>query len=277
MNLASVLLLLSRFALAGDAAATATPPAPPPAQAQVISVYDGDTFTLDTGDRVRLRAVNTPEIKPYEQFASEARDATEAFVSGRAVTLRYGNTVRDHYGRLIADVEVDGESLATHLAERGLAHVFVVAPADQDLSALLDAQARARGAGLGIWSDDRYKGDLHITSFHANGRGDERVNVNAEYLRVCNVAGVPLDLSQFRITDISGNVWELPPITVPAGYTFEIRSGRGDDNGDPSRPLQVFLDNDYPIWNNDRDRATLLDQDGKVVDSREHAPKSRNK
>ena len=146
---------------------------PPPTHATIVSVYDGDTFTLDTGDRVRLSGANTPELKPYEPFASEARDATEAFVSGKQVQLHYGPTVRDHYGRLIASVTVDGQDLAQHLLERGLAHVFIVAPCDMDLTAMLAAQGRAREAKLGLWADSRYQGALHITSFHANGRGDD--------------------------------------------------------------------------------------------------------
>lgn len=46
---------------------------PGPATAVVTSVYDGDTFTLDTGDRVRLRWVNTPELKPAEDYGIEAK------------------------------------------------------------------------------------------------------------------------------------------------------------------------------------------------------------
>lgn len=268
MNLSLSLLLLPRPSIAAE-------PAPPPERAHVVSVYDGDTMTLDTGERVRLRAVNTPELRPVEPFSAEARDAAEAFVSSKEVRLVYGRTVRDHYGRLIADVEVDGEDLALHLVERGLAHVFVVAPADDEVTDLLAAQAKAREAGIGLWSTNSFKGDLHITSFHANGRGDESKDVNAEYLRVCNVADTALDLSGYRIVDISGHTFTFPAVVVPAGYTFEIRSGRGEHQGDPSRPLVIYLQSDIPIWNNDRDRATLLNAEGRVVDSRDHLVKSR--
>lgn len=266
------LVLLSSSALAADP----PPTGQPPTHAHVISVYDGDTFTLDTGDKVRLRAVNTPELKPYENFASEARDATETFISGKEITLRYGQTIRDSYGRLIADAVVDGKDLSLYLTERGLAHVFVVAPADQDLTALLAAQARAQASGFGIWTDERYKGPLHITSFHANGRGDERVNVNAEYLRICNVTDAPIDLNAYHITDISGQSWNLPDLVVPAGFTFELHSGKGDNQADPGAPLMVYLGSDVPIWNNDRDRATLLDKDGHIVDTRSYEPKTNN-
>lgn len=271
-GLASALLLA--FLGVGVPALAQEPP-PPPTHARVISVYDGDTFTLDTGDRVRLRGVNTPELKPYEPFAAESRDATESFLIGKEITLSYGSTIRDHYGRLLAQASVDGQDLSQYLVERGLAHVFLVAPTDEDVGPLLDAQREAREAKRGLWSTQGFQGTLHITSFHANGRGDERLDVNAEYLRVCNITADPVDLTGYKITDLTGHSWDLPGITIPAGFTFEIRSGKGEDAGDPTKALKVYLDNDYPIWNNDHDRATLLDPAGKVQDLREHQPKSR--
>lgn len=283
LSLPGLLGALSLLALAAPTLAPLQPAiaaepvsaGPPPTKAKVVSVYDGDTFTLDTGDRVRLSGANTPELKPYEPFAAEARDAAEAFLSGKQVQLHYGATERDHYGRLIASVTVDGQDLAQHLLERGLAHVFIVAPCDMDITEMLAAQGRARDAKIGLWTDSRYQGALHITSFHANGRGDERQNVNAEYLRVANVTTSPLNLDGYRIQDISGKSYNLPAVEIPAGYTFEIRSGVGTNQGDLSEPLVVYLGSDWPIWNNDRDRATLLSPDGKIVDVREHEPKSR--
>ena len=41
----------------------------------VVDVYDGDTVTLSTGDKVRLRWVNAPELQPQEAYGLEAREA----------------------------------------------------------------------------------------------------------------------------------------------------------------------------------------------------------
>ena len=41
---------------------------PPPKTGVIIAVYDGDTFTLDNGDKIRLRGANTPELRPKEAF-----------------------------------------------------------------------------------------------------------------------------------------------------------------------------------------------------------------
>lgn len=243
---------------------------PPPASAGVASVYDGDTLTLATGDKVRLRWVNTPELKPAEPFGPEARAATEAFVGRGTVRLLLGSAnPRDGYGRVVAGIETDAGNLSLHLLELGLAHVFVIPPDDTDIAPLLAAQARAKAAGLGIWSTDRYAGDLHITSFHANGRGDDHADPNVEYLRICNISSGPVDLAGWRITRSDGTSYPLPAVTVPAGHTFELKSGVGVDQRDPSAQLEVHLGSATPIWNDDRDRATLLDPRGAVADARD--------
>lgn len=255
------------------AALAATPPAP--LEAIVVSVYDGDTVTLDTGDKVRLRWVNTPELKPAEAYGIEARDAARELLLNKKVTLIYGQVQRDGYGRLIAGLRtLEGEDLSEHLLSLGYGHLFVIPPDDTDLGRLMSAQEKARQGRRGIWSDERYQGELHITSFHANANGDDRQNPNGEYLRVCNVSSRPIDLQGFRLTDISGDSWELPSLVLPAGNTVKLISGRGTDQTDPASQLEIYLQTDGPVWNNSRDRATLYDRYGKVVDARDHAPKS---
>ena len=49
-----------------------------PDTGRVVQVYDGDTLTLESGDRIRLRWVNTPELRPKEDYGIEAREAAPA-------------------------------------------------------------------------------------------------------------------------------------------------------------------------------------------------------
>ncbi|MBM3202703.1 hypothetical protein FJZ55_02170 [Candidatus Woesearchaeota archaeon] len=243
---------------------------PPPDTASVASVYDGDTMTLSTGDRVRLRWVNTPELKPLEAYGVEAREFVAAMVLQKSVRLLYGSTTRDGYGRLLAGVELDGKNLSIALLEQGLGHLFVIPPDDTDLAPFVAAQEKARAARRGIWSSERFQGVLHVTSFHANADGDDRSNVNGEYLRICNVSGSAQDLAGFRIADISGKSWTFPAVIVPAGNTVKVHSGKGADQLDPASQLAIYLGSRDPIWNNTRDRATIYDRYGRVVDTREH-------
>jgi endonuclease YncB( thermonuclease family) len=247
-----------------------------PASAIVTAVYDGDTVTLDTGDKVRLRWVNTPELRPAEDYGIEARTAARLLLEGKRVSLIYGATTRDGYGRLIAGIRTAESDLSIHLLEQGLGHVFIIPPDDTDPAPLLEAQERARQARRGIWSTERYAGDLHITSFHANAPGDDRENVNGEYLRVCNVSSADVDLNGYRISDITGTSWTFPSLVVPAGHTVQVHSGMGEHQTDPGAQLAVFLGSEAPVWNNNRDRATIYNRHGQIVDVRLHEPKSRN-
>lgn len=264
--------MLTALALVLAAEAGGPPPGgwpPPPASAKVKSVYDGDTVTLATGDKIRLRWVNTPELKPLEDFGVEAREAAVAFLGSQTVRLMLGSeNPRDGYGRVVAGLQTDQGHLSQHLVELGLAHVFVIPPDDTDLTPMLKAQAEARAAKRGIWSTDRYAGALHITSFHANARGDDNENVNGEYLRVCNVTTEAVDLAGYTLSDEGNHSFTLPSLSVPAGHTVKLHSGKGEHQADPARQLQVFLGSDGPIWNNDGDTATLRDPAGAVVDER---------
>lgn len=243
---------------------------PPPTEARVVDVYDGDTCTLANGDRVRFRWINTPELRPEEAFADEAREALASRVLGKRITLHYGNPVRDKYDRLVADVRLDGESIALALLREGVAHIMMLPPYEEGLEYLFEAQTEAREAERGIWGHDRYQGVLHITSFHANASGNDRRYPENEYLRVCNISDEPVSTQGYQISDIRGRTYSIPAVTIPPGHTVEIHSGTGEHQVDPKGQLSVYLGTDGPVWNNLKDRATLYDAGGEVVDTRLH-------
>lgn len=271
-------LVLALAAALFSAGATAQDGPQAPTRAQVASVYDGDTFTLTSGEKVRVSGINTPEIKPLEPYAVEARDATAELVMGKVVTLEYGAVQRDSYGRLLGWVRIDGRPLELELLERGLAHVMVIPPLEVgDLDAMLAAQSGARAARRGLWSQEGFQSTMHITSFHANAPGDDRANVNGEYLRVCNISDGPVNLDGYRMVDAAGNSWALPAVVVPAGHTVKVHSGQGEHQSDPSRQLEIYLGSPSPIWNNDADRAALYDRYGHIVDVREHKVQNATK
>lgn len=271
--LCCLLALIAPAAAAEDAAGDAAE-APAPATSLVVSVYDGDTLTLTTGDKVRLRWANTPELRPAEDYGIEAREAARTLCMDKVAVLTYGTVKRDGYGRLLAGVECQGTDLSIHLLEQGLAHVFLIPPDDRDPAPLLEAQAKAKAARRGIWSTERYQGELHFTSFHANAAGDDRQNVNGEYLRTCNVTDQPIDLAGYRLSDLSGRSFTLPSVLVPPGNTVKLISGIGDNQVSPDSQIEIYLGSAEPVWNNKRDRATLYDPYGRVVDSRMHETKS---
>lgn len=266
-------LALSLFAVSALAAPD-DGSAPVPTASVAVSVYDGDTFTLSTGDKVRVSGVNTPELRPLEPFGIEGRDVTAAFVADRQVELEYGSVKRDTYGRLLAYVRVGGVPLEEHLLEKGVAHVFLIPPIEvADVDAMLKVQQKAKEDGVGLWSTEGFQGAFHFTSFHANGKGIDERFVNGEYLRICNITDKTVDMENYVITNIAGDRFTFPKIEVPAGHTVKVHSGRGQHQLDASRQLEVYLASATPIWHNGYDKATLYDARGQEVDRREHKVK----
>ena len=95
----------------------------------VVRVHDGDTITIryqGAEQRVRFRGIDTPELwKPRCRQEAQLAARARAFVRSR---LRAARTIRlvevdarsDPYGRWLAWVYVDGQSLAALTIQAGL-------------------------------------------------------------------------------------------------------------------------------------------------------------
>ena len=101
----------------------------------VVKVYDGDTITIAGrigNDRtiykfsVRLRGIDCPEMKTKNQseknIAIKARDFVAALCLNKRVRLE--NCSNDKYGRLLADVVVNGKNISALLIENKLAVAY---------------------------------------------------------------------------------------------------------------------------------------------------------
>lgn len=93
---------------------------PPVTSGKVIKVYDGDTMTIAAKlpmanspvyrFPVRLTGIDSPEIKGKSEaevaLAKQSRDALCELINGKIVKLV--NVSTEKYGRLLADVYIDG-------------------------------------------------------------------------------------------------------------------------------------------------------------------------
>lgn len=130
-----------------------------------LTVLDGDTLRLPDGRRVRLRSVDTPELG--RPCAAEARAFTAERIAGGTLRLVPDEPKHDRYGRLLADVLVDGESLSEALLAAGLATVY-----DDDSPRLVRLQAEAVAERVGMHARlDRAVGPYVVTAhrFHRPG------------------------------------------------------------------------------------------------------------
>ena len=100
---------------------------------EVTSIYDGDTFRANikgypkiVGHRmaIRINGIDTPEIKSKcekeKKLAREAKKLTVTLLRA-AKTIELKNIKRGKYFRILADVYVDGVSIAKELLKKRLA------------------------------------------------------------------------------------------------------------------------------------------------------------
>lgn len=136
--------------------------------ARVNYVYDGDTLQLESGRKIRLIGIDTPEVfsRKYQipadikQQGLQARDALQSLLnrSSRRVQLAYGQQSQDRYGRTLAHVFLpDGTNLQAELIARGHAIAFTTPPNDRMSDCYRTQEQGARQQQLGIWQLPQYR------------------------------------------------------------------------------------------------------------------------
>jgi len=231
---------------------------------EVKRVVDGDTIVLADGRRVRYLGINTPERG--EPFWREARDYNERKVRGKLITLEFGQVKEDTYGRTLAYCSVGGEMVNAQLLKAGLAHFFVLEPITY-YNHFRRLQEEARAKGLGIWGRGGFTGPLKITTLHADAQGDDRKNLNGEYVRICNISPRDLNLRGFSLVDREGHRYIFTKGVLRPGYTVLLFTGAGKDVVDGVDQLRLFWESRYPIWNNKGDQVSLRDPQEQLIDT----------
>lgn len=121
----------------------------------VSKVYDGDTITLSTGERVRLLQIDTPELSPAECYGEEARAALGSLLrSSSDVSLKTDPKLDkvDRYGRLLRYVYVGKTNINLKLVEIGAATPYFY-KGDKGMysNQMLRAAQNAKAKSLGLW------------------------------------------------------------------------------------------------------------------------------
>ena len=121
----------------------------------VAKIYDGDTITLSTGERVRLLQIDTPELSPAECYAQEARAALASLLrSSGGVSLKTDPKLDkvDRYGRLLRYVYVGKTNINLKLVEIGAASPYFY-KGDKGMysNKMLKAAQNAKAKSLGLW------------------------------------------------------------------------------------------------------------------------------
>lgn len=228
----------------------------------VAGVVDGDTLLLDDGREVRLTGIQAPKLplgrsgfEPWP-LSEEARKAASALVDGKSVMLRYGGARIDRYGRVLAQVFMDGEEgalwMQQEMLRKGLARVYTFQDNNACSDELLAAEREARSAGRGIWvhpfydvrngadaqSLERLAGRFEVVEGTVKSaalvRGRIYVNFGEDYRQDFTVTVAPGDAKLF----LADEKWMPPPasndndgLSLPAGQKLRVRGWIDRHNG----------------------------------------------
>ncbi|MFS0574538.1 thermonuclease family protein [Sporosarcina sp. 179-K 3D1 HS] len=132
---------------------------------ELVKTIDGDTIKImydGKEQNVRYLLIDTPETNHprlgKQPFGEEAKARNDELIRSGKLEIEFDIGERvDKYGRLLAYIYVDGESVQEKLLEEGLARVaYVYPPNTRHLDPYEKAQATAKKMGLGIWSIEDY-------------------------------------------------------------------------------------------------------------------------
>lgn len=262
--------------------------------AAVTAVVDGDTIEVryanGSTETVRLIGVDTPEVRgentPDEfegvpdtpagrtclrRWGEQAAGYVRDLLTGRQVrvALDPAEGPRGSYGRLLAYVRLDGQTVNYRLVAEGYARVY-----DSQFShraRYRTAEARARENASGVWHcaidpagslavADGGTGPVAIAAVHADPPGDDTENLTAEYVVLENVGNRIVDLTGWTVRDEAAHTYTFGSLTLGAGDRVTLHTGSGTDTGS-----HVYWGRSGAVWNNDGDVVTVADSNGTVV------------
>ena len=236
-------------------------------------------------ERVRMLGVDTPEKdpednKPYEydsitnltylaEWGIKATKFTKSMLEGKYVYIELDEKAgfRGYYGRLLAYVYLqDGTDFTALLVKQGYARVYTEGEFEKEgYYVQLENEAKREGRGLWAYSySEQFEGTVTIELVHYDAAGDDRYNLNDEYVVVKNVGTTTINLKDWKLKDEAGNTYVFPDFTLEPGQAVTLHTGSGVDN-----ETDLYWGSNRPVWDNGGDTAYLLNPEGIVVDSYE--------
>ena len=105
---------------------------------------------------------------------------------------------------------------------------------------------------------------IYISATQFDAPGDDRQNLNNEWVRLTNRGDGLVLLAGWTLSDRTGSVpYIFPAYVLMPGSSVTVYSGKGTMND-----TALFMGLDAPLWSNTGDRATLKDGSGNIIDQR---------
>lgn len=231
---------------------------PEPAGDIVLSkkIIDGDTFVTDDGMNIRLLGINAPERDSY--YYNESTLMLEYLIEGKELVLEEDVETFDQYGRYLAYVYSGEIFINLEMVKRGFANVYTNPPNVEYVDEFLEAERYARRNEMGLWKKSGIENI--IISIEYDAEGDDRKNLNGEFVLIKNDSDGDIDISGWTVKDSGRNEYVFRKGYLVEDEFIYLFTGEGTDS------LNMYYWNSpTPVWNNDHDTMYLRDEEGLLV------------
>lgn len=225
-----------------------------------------------TGDR--LLDATTPAAvvisSPYESQYGHPHEETLNRLATRAIpaywTATHGNTVFQSNGTHVT-VGTQQSAPTAPLSLRDGTPIEPGASGAITQRAVINASSGATDSpvatdgGTATDTNDGTEPALSITEINADAEGDDRENLNDEYIVFENTDDTSIELAGWTVQDESGATYTFPEgAVVEPDETVTLRTGSGDDTA-----TEYYWESTRPIWNNAGDTVIVTNTDGEQV------------
>lgn len=107
-------------------------------------------------------------------------------------------------------------------------------------------------------------GPIRITRVSYDSPGSDtgsNASLNAEWVAIKNNGNRARQLRGWTLRDTAGHVFRFPRFTLRPGRTVKVHTGTGNRTR-----RHLYWRQNWYVWNNDGDRATLRKRNGRLID-----------
>lgn len=124
----------------------------------VTRIIDGDTFEIETKQKVRLIGIDTPELnktnnRDPECFGTAATQQLSDLILNKKVRMEKDISQTDRFGRLLRYVYIDDIFVNRHMVQTGYAYATTYPPDVKFKDTLALAQKTAERNKRGLWKE----------------------------------------------------------------------------------------------------------------------------
>ncbi len=117
----------------------------------VTKIIDGDTIEIESGQRIRLICINTPE--KGENGHKPAKDYLKSLILNKKVILKKDISETDKYNRLLRYIFLNKTLINELIARKGYGVTFPYEPDTKFCAKIKKAENKAKKEKIGLWQN----------------------------------------------------------------------------------------------------------------------------